>query len=835
MSIKLMQSKRITRILPLNMVYLWLKKHPVFIIFGLLIAGNFLMFIDFILGNKCLLFVDLGMDSAHQMLPFAYFFTNVYRIGHFWIHESGLGNHIFAFPMMYNLFDPMLHIVCFNANLNSIASRIVYYAIAKSVMSGLFFYLFLVRLRMITVVAIIGALCYAFCGTFTATSTWMVVWVPSLLASLAVVLWAYKVWQQEKRWWTLAGAIAYFTISSQAIVTVYQVTIFFMFYLGYDVLMTSSHHSINRAELFLKTFTKVGIISIVGVCLTAIVLLPHFYYAFFENYRYVSHFRSLFGLPHIKELLAIFLRIFSNDLAGTANTWSQQYGFSNYMELPFLYIGIVMIIAIPTWYLIQIYRKCYSREFFAMSLFLSPFMLALIFPGVRAYLFFGGKPIWYIRWVNAFVTAALVIIGSESLNFLLAPTRIKKIYFPVIQFVSMGWLALLGISYITLKAGDFSIIDRNVFLMTCGFIILYTIVLHIRNVNLRTTCLVFTIFVELTIQGHHTLTYDRSPLIKSQTASGGLFSNVYSNQAMRKALQFIKEQEQSFFRVSKTPEYRDVWDNSSLCQAYYGVRSYTSFNLKAVIEFFLHREIPIPDGNYLPGFQERHVLDNLVGVKYYLKRGELLIPSWAEHLMNIDGIEIFMNPYALPFGVVYHNYLWQHEFETMNLPEEAKDNLFMLAAVIPEDQSIQETLHQHRLSPLAKPLLKAENDIFVRETIKEKQANSMEMLSFENDRITGKVRSDKAGILFFSIPFDSGWHIYIDGRETEKFRVNVGFLGGIVPSGQHTIRLVYSPRYYQLGKGISLLTLGGWIVAAILGKKKILSFNSKTNCSRCKN
>ena len=57
----------------------------------------------------------------------------------------------------------------------------------------------------------------------------------------------------------------------------------------------------------------------------------------------------------------------------------------------------------------------------------------------------------------------------------------------------------------------------------------------------------------------------------------------------------------------------------------------------------------------------------------------------------------------------------------------------------------------------------------------------------------------------FSVPYSSGWKIFIDGKKTESFRCNAAFLGCFVDSGAHEIRLEYSTPFFRLGAIVSLV------------------------------
>jgi uncharacterized membrane protein YfhO len=85
-------------------------------------------------------------------------------------------------------------------------------------------------------------------------------------------------------------------------------------------------------------------------------------------------------------------------------------------------------------------------------------------------------------------------------------------------------------------------------------------------------------------------------------------------------------------------------------------------------------------------------------------------------------------------------------------------------------------------------------------------------------------------MLFFTIPFDKGWKIRVNGKEKTLNRANIGFTGIILPKGNYDIELYYVPQYYYITVGISLVSvilfwlfLGYWIYKKRTTKKELHS------------
>ncbi len=90
----------------------------------------------------------------------------------------------------------------------------------------------------------------------------------------------------------------------------------------------------------------------------------------------------------------------------------------------------------------------------------------------------------------------------------------------------------------------------------------------------------------------------------------------------------------------------------------------------------------------------------------------------------------------------------------------------------------------------------------------------METDAWEDRRIRGKVNVTEdmlyggtdSGRLFFSIPYDRGWTVTVDGEPVETEKAFDAFLSVSVPFGEHVIELTYMPEGLMEGAAISLLS-----------------------------
>ena len=79
------------------------------------------------------------------------------------------------------------------------------------------------------------------------------------------------------------------------------------------------------------------------------------------------------------------------------------------------------------------------------------------------------------------------------------------------------------------------------------------------------------------------------------------------------------------------------------------------------------------------------------------------------------------------------------------------------------------------------------------------------------------VYTDKPSLLVISeIYYPNGWKAFIDGERTRIYKTNYVLRSVVVPSGKHTVRMVFKPRDIFWGLAISLISLAFIIVVMVV-------------------
>lgn len=89
---------------------------------------------------------------------------------------------------------------------------------------------------------------------------------------------------------------------------------------------------------------------------------------------------------------------------------------------------------------------------------------------------------------------------------------------------------------------------------------------------------------------------------------------------------------------------------------------------------------------------------------------------------------------------------------------------------------------------------------------------------WEDTRLTGSVDAGQGGVLFFSIPYDTGWEIRVDGQKVPARKMLDAFMGVELTEGTHWVEMSYRPEGLAQGIMISAAALAAVAGLAVLGR-----------------
>lgn len=104
----------------------------------------------------------------------------------------------------------------------------------------------------------------------------------------------------------------------------------------------------------------------------------------------------------------------------------------------------------------------------------------------------------------------------------------------------------------------------------------------------------------------------------------------------------------------------------------------------------------------------------------------------------------------------------------------------------------------------------------------DKWDRSMDIHTFEQERIEGSIDLEKPGVLVTKIPFTTGWKVTVNGEKVEPVKSNIGFIGVPLEAGESDLVFAYETPWLTEGTIISLAGLGCLIVYQVWFRRKQL-------------
>jgi uncharacterized membrane protein YfhO len=272
------------------------------------------------------------------------------------------------------------------------------------------------------------------------------------------------------------------------------------------------------------------------------------------------------------------------------------------------------------------------------------------------------------------------------------------------------------------------------------------------------------------------------------------------------ALAFLDKNDKGFFRIIKDYNSGPAMHgslNDGKVQGFNGTSSYNPFPQKYYIEF-LQKTGVIEQGNeaqarWAPGLFNRTLLQPLTNVKYlFSNRPERYQAGMGyDSIASFDEVRVFKNKYALPLGFTYDKCIAESKWQ--GLPLMAKDKAMLNALVVADDQLPSGIAIHEQTDTTADFSFQAFQQLT--DTLRK---DSLQIELHSQNKIQGRISLSSKKLLFFSIPYDTGWQAYVDGKQATLLRGNIGFMYLPIDPGQHQISLNYHSPLFNAGLWLSV-------------------------------
>jgi hypothetical protein len=754
---------------------------------SLLLVGV-LIFSNFLLLDKVLLYKDVGADSVNDSYPYFVHLSDYIRREGFpsWSFCVGMGQSLFY--LTGNLiWEPVIWLPR-----EVIAHALVFQHLFKALIAGLLFFRFL-QLRGLTLGAsLLGSLLLAFSSYMCTGSCWIV--SADETVGFTFLLLAMEEAVSRGRWIYIPFAVAlmglltvfHFYLSA-VLLCLYVPTRLFEVHGWRPVELGSA-----CARLALFAFLGVGLAAVVCFGSAQSILNSPRGSGTIGNFSWAPT-PAIFQLESPVYYVTAALRPFSTDMLGTGDGF---WGWANYFEAPMTYCGLLCLLMVP-----QAFIGASRRQRILYGLFLSFVFVPVIFPWFR-YLFWifkGG----YFRAFSLFSVLGIITLSMTAFS---RYTQRKPLNLWI-----LGASLLLLLSVLYLSGHEIQMLISKQLKQTVAiFLILYAALLIIGQIakrqNITGSIILFLTAIEL-------VHFDRITVNRPTVTKQELNERVGFNDETVDAIGDIKASDSSFFRITKTwgsgPATRPSY-NDAMVFNYYGTLSYSSFNNLNYVKFLLTVDAVssvdiATEAQWTSGLVGQPLLSTFACEKYVLTKTPVPFETAEqfEFMRRYGDIYLFRDKMGLPFGLAYDRYIPEDLF--LHLPSRAKPEALLHGIVLSE----QDAAHQSGLSQLSFDALMQQMSLgSIPDALAERRATAMNMQSFGQTRIDGTIRLNQNGIVLFQMPFDSGWHASSDGRAIPTLKVDGGLLGFALKDGEHRIELRYRPPLLYAGAAVTLVSFG---------------------------
>ena len=678
-----------------------------------------------------------------------------------------LGNNIWASKSSYGLFDIY--------NLLTYFIRQDYFFIydlqclIKIIISGISIYFLTYYLYKNKKVSLVAGLCYALSSYaiyFTSQPSFLSFYSLAPLYLLGIE----KYLKENKK--ILFILIVFFLLITNYYFF-YALSLFSPFYFIYR------YYNLNKKfKGVLKSAFILILYYVIGVLLSAIVIVPAFFYVI-QNER-------IGGLYYVLSYqdLSIYFHLFISMLA-PSHTYI--YG-NNVFELGqhtlkeiCLYSGSLISILLPQ----MITDKDKSYKISTITLYVLLFLIATI-PMLASFMNGFGEPCF--RWLFIFIminiiTASRYLTNIEKVNLL--NLKISTIFEILLLFT----LFISCLNYKNYLLNNY-LKQLVLFIIVATFTLLNAFLLTKKNKGF----IVLT-FIELAlfsfIYGFKSSSIAISKNELNMVTSVLADNNDYNN--LNNYLNSLEEgNDKEYYRIYVP--YDDLyWSFSQNMGIIYNIQGLMTYDSTYEQSFNKMRRMNYAEiveaMDWCFNIQD-HNLMNFLSTKYSITANEETIP-FDNYLILDDAYRgsfiVAKNLDYKPLGKTYNQKLTYKEFYEYYQNDTALLNDYVIS----------------------------DSDIKVGKTIA-----YLNNINYGNNYLSGDINTSQESFMVISLPFDSGWTIKVNGNYVTYYECNGGMLGFNIEKGANHIEMYFIPEGFYVGTILSCIGFMIFGLLLIVSKRK---------------
>ena len=153
-----------------------------------------------------------------------------------------------------------------------------------------------------------------------------------------------------------------------------------------------------------------------------------------------------------------------------------------------------------------------------------------------------------------------------------------------------------------------------------------------------------------------------------------------------------------------------------------------------------------------------------------------------KYIGSNDHFEIYENELYIPMGFSYDTYVPESEAEDMS--DTSREKLLIKALILNDEQIAKYDGIIEKMPPAkAVKLTKSDYSRFCRE----KQENCADSFSYDSHGFRSEITLESSKLVFFSVPYSSGWTAKVNGKPVDVEKVSYGFMAVKGEEGKNDI------------------------------------------------
>lgn len=670
-------------------------------------------------------------------------------------------------------------------------------------------------------------------SAYAAAYSWNIMWLDCILLLPLIMLGLERLVNENK-------CLLYCISLGLCIYTNYYISIMVcMSVILYFIVLMISYQGKCHPTIYFKKFLHWCFYSLVAGGLAACLLLP-------ELYTFSLSASSDITFPATLNSYFSVLQMLTRQLINVP----VHLGLEHY---PNIYCGVAVFLLIP---LYVMNRKINTREKIGKVVLLLIFLTAFNL-NIPNFIWHGFHYPNSLPCRQAFIYIFFLLTMSyEAYHNLEHSTRQQ---FAGAVWASIAFLLIVEQLFTTDGTYDFKVVY-----LSGAFILIYALLLYLKqHTNWKIPVLLFFAFAAVTVE---------ATINMESTGIGTTSRTAYllDYDAVDSVTDAVADQDDSFYRMDKVTGARSK--NDGAWHNYKTISTFSSTSNAGMSDLFGYLGFEHSMNAY--GYNGATLItDSLFSVKYTISNKHLTESSLKTYTTGYDGEFVYQNTNTLPVGYMIPSdaesswkpstayngienqnsliksltgisdvFSLTYDFrnETDNTFQPVKNGHMYLVVTNTGVESVgvningtvnnftglkngnhildigyvttTDTIEAYSDTNMCLMVYTLENDRFS-EVYSILNAHGLNLTSHSSNKLSGTVNAATDGNMLFSIPYDGGWSVYVDGKKVTTSAFKNALLTVPVSAGEHTITLKYLP--VNLIKGCIITIICIMILIAI--------------------